>query len=525
MPVIALAKLIAHEPLRAVAARLPSVPRGVFLSTGQASSGKVTILTSLADFLAGSMQPVCLLSDRTDEFKVFSPRPPTWREVIVEPTEEAWSTALATSDPDELIVVSPLSRANAGAVFATGMHRRILAALDTALVGPDVAHTLREMGVEGQQFADAVGCVSSQFLVDALCRSCAVEVATDSPELSSLFPGGQRFDRLWKETGCPECNGRGIKGKIAVTELLVVDDSNRRALGEAVDEGAALAPDPASYLTIQQSARALLAEGSIGLRVYRDAIRRNPLLRAQNLLEREQAHSYRLGNVFEKFVSPEVKRRLLESPTLDSVIKGEARDITCLFCDIRGFTARAESRDPEELFTELNLYFAEVVDAVLQNDGTIDKFIGDAVMVVFGAPVDQPDHARRALDCALAIRSRVENFNVVRSADLPIEVGMGINSGRAVAGCLGTDKRMEYTVLGDTVNVAARLESRAQPGQILISRATQALAGAGWHFDDAGILELKGKAQSIHAFSLVGKAVVASHGSLRGSSEVAPGAR
>src|SRR4051812_49794549 len=135
-----------------------------------------------------------------------------------------------------------------------------------------------------------------------------------------------------------------------------------------------------------------MSRGRVGLGTYRDVIRRNPLLRSQNELEQEQARSFKLGRLFDKFLSPEVKQRLLDGAMGDQVTKGEAREVSCLFCDIRGFTKRAELRDPQVLFAELNEYFAEVVDEVLSAGGTLDKFIGDAVMAVFGAPLDQADH-------------------------------------------------------------------------------------------------------------------------------------
>ena len=285
--------------------------------------------------------------------------------------------------------------------------------------------------------------------------------------------------------------------------MLLIDDFTRPAVKSALLDGTPLRLAPEQHVTAQDQARMLVVEGIIGVGTYRDAIRRNPLLSAQNMIEREQSRSFKLGNLFDKFVSPEVKRRLMESKSVNAVINGEARDVSCLFCDIRNFTARAEARDPEMLFAELNRYFAEVVDAVLENEGTIDKFIGDAVMVVFGAPLEQRRHAQQAVECALSIRQRVDAFNVADSADLPIAVGMGINSGRVIAGCIGTDKRMEYTVLGDPVNIAARLESRASPGQILISDATRQSLNESFSLRAVGSLELNGKSERVEAFEVL----------------------
>ena len=246
-----------------------------------------------------------------------------------------------------------------------------------------------------------------------------------------------------------------------------------------------------------------MAQGALGVNTYRDLIRRNPLLRSSHQVEHSRAEVSRLDSLFDKFVSPEVKARLLDGRRVESVIQGESREITCLFCDVRQFTARAESRDPQTLFAELNGYFAEVVDAVLSHEGTIDKFIGDAVMALFGAPVDQADHAERAVDCALAIRRRVLALNRATASDLPFEIGIGIHTGRVAAGCVGTAERLEYTVLGDTVNVAARLESKAAAGQVLVSSQTRQQVAGRFRMKPVGSLALKGRAEAVDAFEVL----------------------
>ncbi|MEO5672606.1 MAG: adenylate/guanylate cyclase domain-containing protein [Ramlibacter sp.] len=505
MPVHNIASLTEDQPqLGAFANRLAGLESGIVLTTGQASSGKITMLLALAQVVAKSGQMVKLLADRPEPLKPFHPLPTGWEEVSVQPTAEGWDEALRAAPPSALIVAALVSRENAPAVWAASANRCIFASLDTALIGIDASYALREMGITAEEFVERTRCVWSQFLVSALCEKCAKPAQLSRTEMEDLFPGDRQFSRILAAGQCPECAPG--KYRVAVCEALLINDTTRPAIVRALQEGTAPQIGDKDHIKVQDQARDLVDQGRIGVEAYRDTIRRNPLLRAQNTLEREQAHSYRLGAVFEKFVSPEVKRRLMDSKTIDTVVNGESREITCLFCDIRGFTARAETLPPETLFAELNRYFAEVVDCVLANEGTIDKFIGDAVMVVFGAPMAQPDQAQRALACALAIRERVVAFNESNPEKPPIAVGMGLNSGTAMAGCIGTDRRMEYTVLGDAVNIAARLESRAKPGQVLVSQSTRALAGDAFKFGTARSFELKGKAADVEASELLGRA-------------------
>ncbi|MBK6595636.1 MAG: hypothetical protein IPG23_24670 [Burkholderiales bacterium] len=512
MPVHSIEHLTSALPgdqaLLKIAHNLAQEPAGIVLATGQATSGKQTILLALALMLARPGQEVVLLcaADRPREFDMFQPLPERWRTMMVSGGRDGWAAALKGVSESALLVLVFLDRESANAFWAVPGDRWLLATLETPLLGHDVAYALSEMGVDREDFLARTRCVWSQFLVHRICESCARPADLSAAELEYLFPGAPAPAVLRNAPGCTACSGRGVDGRLAASEVLLICDASRAQVGMAMEDGTALKGDPTWHLRVHEQARRLIDEGGVSVDTYRDAVRRNPLLRAQNLLEREQAHSLRLGNVFEKFVSPQVKRRLMDSRTIQSVVNGESRDVTCLFCDIRGFTARAETLAPEALFVELNRYFAEVVDCVLANDGTIDKFIGDAVMVVFGAPLAQPDQAQRALSCAIAIRERVTAFNLANPDRPAIAVGMGINSGPAIAGCIGSDRRMEYTVLGDAVNIAARLESRAKPGQVLVSHTTRALAGDAFAFGVARSFELKGKAADVEASELLGVA-------------------
>jgi adenylate cyclase len=139
---------------------------------------------------------------------------------------------------------------------------------------------------------------------------------------------------------------------------------------------------------------------------------------------------------------------------------------------------------------------------VFHYEGTIDKFIGDSVMVVFGAPIEQTDQELRAVQCAIAIQQKVAEINRTEET-VPIHIGIGINSGEVIAGCLGSDRRMDYTILGDVVNTAARLESQAQPDQILIGSETYAAVQDQVECRGIGSLKLKGKVESLEVFEVV----------------------
>jgi adenylate cyclase len=174
----------------------------------------------------------------------------------------------------------------------------------------------------------------------------------------------------------------------------------------------------------------------------------------------------------QRYHSPAVVERIMakQNSNGDDVLAAHDRDISVLFADVVGFTALAETLAPSEVSALLNRFFSEMTEAIFAEEGTVDKFIGDAILAVFGAPVDQPDHARRAVRAAQAMRRAVARLNAAGGRVL--RVRYAINSGVAIAGDVGSARRREYTVLGDVVNTASRLEALAEPDQILVSRAT-----------------------------------------------------
>src|SRR4029077_6609036 len=143
----------------------------------------------------------------------------------------------------------------------------------------------------------------------------------------------------------------------------------------------------------------------------------------------------------------------------------------------RGFTPMSEKRTAQEVVDMLNEYFELMVEMIFKHEGTLDKFVGDEIMALFGAPVAHPDHAYRAVKVAVEQMQALEEWNLVRVAEGedPIRVGMGINTGEVVAGYLGSSKALEYTVIGDVVNTASRLCSRAGAGELVVSASTYEL--------------------------------------------------
>jgi class 3 adenylate cyclase/tetratricopeptide (TPR) repeat protein len=186
-------------------------------------------------------------------------------------------------------------------------------------------------------------------------------------------------------------------------------------------------------------------------------------------------------------------------------IQGERRQVTVLFADLSGFTALAERLDPEEVASVLNDCMKELINAVYQYEGMVNQIIGDCVMAVFGAPVAHEDDAERALRVALAMRERLEAFNKlwIKTLGEPLTLHMGISSGTVIAGNVGTDQYMSYNVVGDTVNVASRLEGVATGGQILVTQSTYRLTHGIFEFRALEPIRVQGKMDSLAVFELI----------------------
>lgn len=207
--------------------------------------------------------------------------------------------------------------------------------------------------------------------------------------------------------------------------------------------------DPLAYLIV------LTVVGSSGYAVYRTVDKSKELfaLGIRQMVEKEH-----IRHAFSRYVTKEVVDEILKGQI--NVTSGIRREVTILFSDIRGFTAMAEKRDPEAVVADLNEYFSEMVDVIFKHGGTVDKYIGDGIMAIFGAPLPQTDHAYAAVRAAGAMREALVGLNERRAAagKPPLEIGVGIHTGECVVGNIGTQERMDYTAVGDAVNTASRIE-------------------------------------------------------------------
>jgi PAS domain S-box-containing protein len=205
--------------------------------------------------------------------------------------------------------------------------------------------------------------------------------------------------------------------------------------------------------------------------------------------------------LFERMVSPAVIRQL-DPDRLQ--LGGSLAEITTLFADIRGFTAVSETTDPETLVGILNRYLAAAAEAVLQEEGTIDKFLGDAIMAWFNAPIAQPDHRLRAVRAALAIRDAAQELHRDLPAGFHLEFGIGLHAGPALLGLVGTERRLEYTAIGDSVNTARRLQEHAAEGQILISRETAQPVAEFLVLEESPAVQAEGKQEPVEVYLVRG---------------------
>ncbi len=212
-----------------------------------------------------------------------------------------------------------------------------------------------------------------------------------------------------------------------------------------------------------------------------------------------------LQDSFGRYVSPEIAEMIFQS-SAGPWLEATRHEVTVLFVDIRGYTPYAERTPPAVVIETLNQFFGLATEAIIRNGGFISKFLGDAIMAIFGAPVQQPDQAYRAALAALEIQSGVVELNQKRSAEGidPIVVGIGINRGDVVAGSVGSAARMEYTVVGDAVNVASRLTAAAKGKEILISRTALEPAAERLEAKPLPLLQVKGKTEALEVFLLLG---------------------
>jgi adenylate cyclase len=220
----------------------------------------------------------------------------------------------------------------------------------------------------------------------------------------------------------------------------------------------------------------------------------------------EDAEKRKVSRLFGRYVSRDVYKQLMANPTL-AVLGGGRREMTVLFSDLRGFTSITEKGQPEALVQQLNEYFTAMVDIVFRNGGTVDKFVGDMVMALFGAPVDDVEHADGAVATAVEMVRKLGELNRRWAAEgrVQLDIGIGVNSGDMIAGNIGSAAIMSYTVIGDNVNLGARLESlnKDYRTRIIISEATRARLKRTYETRALGGVVVKGKTQPVEIFEVV----------------------
>jgi len=231
----------------------------------------------------------------------------------------------------------------------------------------------------------------------------------------------------------------------------------------------------------------------------------NPVLlraRVHASLEKKRLRDLQ-RELIRKFATDEVAEELLAT---GFSLRGKWVEATALFCDIRGFTSIAEAQSPAETIELLNDYYTLTMDAIAGEGGIVNQMVGDGLMAIFGAPLPRPDHPRRAVRAAIQMIELIAGYGLERQALglTPIRVGIGIAAGQVIAGYTGTQRRATYTCVGDTVNLAARLEAHtkvvSQP--ILVDECVRQAVGDEFDLADEGFIELKGKAQPAHVYAV-----------------------
>lgn len=219
------------------------------------------------------------------------------------------------------------------------------------------------------------------------------------------------------------------------------------------------------------------------------------------LLHERRVRQERIRGNLERYVPSQVVNMIMEDPNEVS-LASESRHIAVLFSDIRNFSATCERLAPEEVVRHLNTYFTAMVEEIFHNRGTVNKFVGDMIVALFGAPVKTNSPERAAVRAAVSMQERIRSMkgHWIREH---FHTGMGVSAGRVVVGNIGSPRHMDYTAIGDEVNVAARLQSFARGGQVLVSRTVYEAAGDLFEFRPVGLIRVKGREQPVETYEVV----------------------
>lgn len=322
-----------------------------------------------------------------------------------------------------------------------------------------------------EAYLQALGCV-----VDTACNGSQALQAIDStpPDLillDAMMPGMDGFEV------CRRLKANKTHAQIPIILLSALQSSEDRVNG--IEAGAN------DFITKPFNRLELLA-------------RVRTLLRLKRLEEQERQH---LRRTLERYMDSSVAQHML-AETRDAVGNVHRQEASILFADLRGFTAWSESQTPEVVAEVINRFLSHAVEAVFRHGGTVDKFIGDGLMALFGAPLPQPDHPRRAVAAALEIISEAANIAHPHLTE-PLRVGCGVNSGEVVVGNIGSERRLDYTALGDVVNVARRLVDEAAGGQVLVGEVTWARLGQP-EGQALGLKRMRNRRRPVRTFAVTG---------------------
>ncbi|MBA3767316.1 MAG: GAF domain-containing protein, partial [Acidobacteria bacterium] len=275
---------------------------------------------------------------------------------------------------------------------------------------------------------------------------------------------------------------QGVRSTICAP--LVAESGVHGALyADRLDPFAAFKPDDLELITAVAAQTAVAVENA----------------RAHERLAREEVARAN----YSRFLPEYVVKQMLENPE-SFKLGGVNQIITVLFADIRGFTRLSEHAKPEKVVQLLNKYFSAMTDIIFAHGGTLDKYLGDGLMALFGAPTATPEDAKNALNAAVAMQRRILGINEELRAEgfQEIGVGIGLHTGEATVGYIGSERRSEYTAIGDTVNTAARLESNSKAGQILLSAETAEVAGNRYPLTPLDPISVKNRAQPVPLFEV-----------------------
>jgi len=330
-------------------------------------------------------------------------------------------------------------------------------------------------------------------------RGYTVEVAKDGHEALAAVGRGS-FDVILLDVMMPELSGievlERIRASWSQSDLPVVMATARDASQDVVE---ALKRGANDYVTKPLDFPVVLArvETQIGLKRQKEEIRRL----ARDLDVRNRF----IQQTFGRYLSEEIVSGLLDSPE-GLKLGGESRQVTLLMSDLRGFTSISEALSAEQVVRLLNSYLGAMAEVILKHQGTIDEFVGDAILAIFGAPVKRPDDAPRALACAVEMQLALEALNERNAAQgLPrLEMGIAVHSGEVVVGNIGSEKRTKYGVVGPPINLTGRIESFTVGGQILISEAVREEAGDVVQVGDRLQIAAKGAKEPLTVFELRG---------------------